>query len=177
VNAIHQIERINHLERTIVEAEGRRVKSAACGWRARKAHAVIREGLLETGGLRCVWVLGGDDFDHGGERKRPYFCKASRSLQRRAIFDGVFGGGGDEFDAADEDPGELAGSGLDGERKDGVDEGTGDDVEEAAAFFEPGVAPGLEHDMSFIAVEALCYESVFEVAAKGIEGAAGGRRV
>jgi hypothetical protein len=89
--------------------------------------------------------------------------------------DSFLGGGSDELDAADEDTGELTGSWMDRKRQDGIDEGTWNDVKEAAAFLEPGVALGFEHGVGFVAVQALGHERVLKVVAKRIERAAGRR--
>ena len=86
-------------------------------------------------------------------------------------FHRLLGGGSYEFETADKDACGVCGCGVDGEGKNGIDEGAGQDVDEARTFFEPGTLPGFEHGVSFVRVKALRDEHAFEIAEEGIERA------
>jgi len=80
-------------------------------------------------------------------------------------------GGSDEFETADEDADGVGRSGMDVERKNGIDEGARNDVDEAGTFFEPGGFPGFDHGVGFVREETLRDEETFENRGEGIEGA------
>ena|SRR6266404_5558820 len=85
--------------------------------------------------------------------------------------DGRFCSSGDEFESSDEDARRLYWGWFDGERKYAVHKFAGDDVEEAAAFLEPGIAPGFYHGVGFVLIEALGDEHSFEFLSKRIDAA------
>ena len=89
-------------------------------------------------------------------------------------FDGLLGGGSDEFETADEDTRSVGGCRVDGEGKNGIDEGAGKDVDKAGTFFEPGTFPGFEHGVGFVGEKSLGDKDAFEIAEEGIEGAVEG---
>ena len=88
-------------------------------------------------------------------------------------FDSVLRCRRDEFEPSDEDAGDIGG-GFDGEWKNGINEGTRNDVDEARAFLEPGAFPGFEHGVGFVGEETLGDEEAFESCGEGIEGAVEG---
>lgn len=85
---------------------------------------------------------------------------------------GLLRGGGDEFEPGKENAHSFCGCGLDVERKNGIDEGARNDVDEAGAFFEPGSLPGFQHGVSFVGIKTLRDEDAFQVASERIKGAA-----
>ena len=89
---------------------------------------------------------------------------------REGALDGALRGRRDEFEASDEYALGLFGGWSNGEREDGIDEFFRDDVEQARAFLEPGIAPGFHHGVGFVLIEAFCDENAFEILSKGNEG-------
>ena len=91
--------------------------------------------------VACVLtrLLGDDDIEDGIEKSAVLFERGGVARGDGGL-DGFFSGGSDELDAADEDARELSGSRIDGERKNRVSVRARDDIDEAAAFFKPGVA-------------------------------------
>ena len=59
---------------------------------------------------------------------------------------------------------------MDVERKNGIDEGAGNDVDEAGAFLEPGSFPGFQHGVGFVGKKPLGDEEAFEMAERGNQG-------
>src|ERR1700694_1239097 len=62
------------------------------------------------------------------------------------------GGGRHDFKSTDKNTHDLSWCWIDGERQDLVDEATRHDVDEATAFFEPGVLPSLHHGVGFVSI-------------------------
>ena len=83
---------------------------------------------------------------------------------------GLLRGGSNEFETANENAGGGCGRGLDVQGKNGIDEISGNDVNKASAFFEPGSFPGFEHGVSFVWKKALGDEHTFKVAGERIQG-------
>lgn len=129
---------------------------------------------VEVEGELIASGLVGRRVEHSAEdrlEEAAIFGEGGAVVGGESVGHGLFGGASDEFDAADEDAGELRGNGSDGEREDRVDESAGNDVEDAGAFVEPGGFPGLEHGVSFVGEETLRDEEAFEVAEEGFERA------
>ena len=78
--------------------------------------------------------------------------------------DRLFGGGSDQFKAADEDAAGLSWRGRDGERKNEVHEVSRNDIEETRTFFKPGGLPGFEHGVSLVSVQSVRNEDAFQIA-------------
>ena len=135
-----------------VEVSGDRVEVIGKALLARRVGGLLDHGLED--GLEEAEILGKSGFVVGGE----------------GGFDGFFGGGSDEFEAADEDANGADGGGRDAERQDGVHKAPGNDVNEARAFLEPGIFPGFEHGVGLIREKAFGGEDAFEIVGEGIDG-------
>lgn len=110
--------------------------------------------------------------DHAAENgleKTVVFGEGELIVGGEGRFDGVFGGGSNEFEAADEDAGGCGWRGRDAEGQNGVDEAARNDVDEAGTLFEPGIFPGFEHGVGLVGEEALGNKDAFESGRKGIE--------
>src|ERR1700724_4338492 len=87
------------------------------------------------------------------------------------------GGGRHDFKSTDKNTHDLSWCWIDGERQDVVDEGTRRDVDEATAFFEPGVLPSLHHGVGFVSIKPLGEESLFQIAVNSIDASRQHRRL
>ena len=122
--------------------------------------------------LLARWIRG--LLKHGAEdgvEEAGIFDEGRVITGSESSFDDLFGGGSDEFEAANEDAGCAGRDRFDSERKNGVHEGAGDDVDDAGAFFKPGIFPGFEHGVGFVGEEALRDERSFQTREEGIERA------
>src|SRR5467141_2260887 len=118
--------------------------------------------------------------DHGfedGFEEAGVFAEGGAVAFCKGAFDGACGCRGDQFEAADEDARGLYRRGLDAQRQHGIHEFRRNDVEEAAAFLKPGIAPGFDHGLRLVLIEALGDENSFEVAREGVDTGGELRRV
>ena len=118
------------------------------------------------------WVGGLLDHDlEDGFEEAGIMGKGGAIVGGEGGFDGLLGGRSNEFESANEDANGCGWSGSDAEGKNGIHEAAGNDVDEAGAFFEPGVFPGFEHGVSFVGIKTLGDEEAFEVAGERVERA------
>src|SRR5580704_15423139 len=117
-------------------------------------------------------VLSFDDDIENRIEETAVFLEGSPIVGGDRGVNGLFRRRGDKFEAADEDSRELRWSGSNGEGKDRVDVLARDDVDQAASFFKPAVAPGCKHGVGFVGIEALRDEKIFKVAPNRVDRAA-----
>lgn len=113
---------------------------------------------VEVGGEAALARRIGALLDRGledGLEEAGVFTKRSAIAGSEGSLDGLFGGGSDEFKAADEDSSDLSWNRRDGEGKNGIHEVAGNNIEEARAFLKPRGFPGFEHGMSLVCVQAM----------------------
>src|ERR1700751_18196 len=84
-------------------------------------------------------------------------------------FDSILRRVSEEFQAADEDAVDLGGLWFDREWENVVNERSRHDINQACAFFEPGIFPGFEHGVSFFGIKSAGNERRLEIGKQGIE--------
>src|SRR5215467_14007844 len=101
-------------------------------------NAPLHEPSAEGGGAGVSRLLGMKN-GHDGLEEAAVFLESGLIVGSEGGLHGFARGGSDQLEATDEDADNLRGRRVDGERKDGVHIGARNDVEEAAALFEPGI--------------------------------------
>src|SRR5260370_24607329 len=114
-----------------------------------------------------VRVLRFDDAENGPQK--PAVASHRLPITRdESALDFILRRWADQLHPSNEDPQRLRGVRIDGERQNRVYVGDRKDVDDAAAFFKTRIYPGLQHNVSLIAINDASYQHLFEFECVGV---------